>query len=120
MLWPIATIRISWSTFSRPLRRNRLKPEPAIFGVNLKYVFPFVCAMAGSACAGFLSCLFSCTANAIGVGGLPGILAMQPQSMLMYALCMLVAIVVPFVLTYIVGKRKGIDKQAQAVAASLK
>ena len=94
--------------------------EPAIFGVNLKFMFPFVCAMIGSACAGLLSCLFSCTANAIGVGGLPGILAMQPQSMLPYLVCMAVAIVVPFVLTYIVGKRKGIDKQAQAVAASLK
>ena len=92
--------------------------EPAIFGVNLKYVFPFVCAMIGSSIAGFLSCLFSCTANAIGVGGLPGILAMQPQSMLPYALCMLVAIVVPFILTFIVGKRKGIDKEAQAKVAA--
>ena len=90
--------------------------EPAIFGVNLKYVFPFVCAMIGSSIAGFLSCAFSCTANAIGVGGLPGILAMQPQSMLPYLLCMAVAIVVPFILTMIVGKRQGIDKQAQAVA----
>ena len=93
--------------------------EPAMFGVNLKYVFPFVCAMIGSACAGLLSCAFSCTANAIGVGGLPGILAMQPQSMLPFLLCMAVAIVVPFVLTFMVGKRKGIDKQAKAVAASL-
>ncbi len=96
--------------------------EPAIFGVNLKFMFPFVCAMIGSACAGLLSCLFSCTANAIGVGGLPGILAMQPQSMLPYALCMAVAVVVPFVLTFIVGKRQGIDKQAAAageIAAAL-
>ncbi|MDO4806494.1 MAG: PTS system trehalose-specific EIIBC component [Coriobacteriales bacterium] len=91
--------------------------EPAIFGVNLKYMFPFVCGMIGSACAGFLSCLFSCTANAIGVGGLPGILAMQPQSMLPYALCMLVAIVVPFILTFIVGKNQGIDKAAAAAGA---
>lgn len=88
--------------------------EPAIFGVNLKYIFPFVCGMIGSACAGFLSCLFSCTANAIGVGGLPGILAMQPQSMLPYALCMGVAVAVPFVLTFIVGKNQGIDKAAAA------
>ena len=91
--------------------------EPAIFGVNLKYMFPFACAMIGSACAGFLSCLFSCTANAIGVGGLPGILAMQPQSWGPYALCMLVAIVVPFVLTFIVGKRQGIDRQAAEAGA---
>ena len=88
--------------------------EPAIFGVNLKFMFPFVCGMIGSACAGFLSCLFSCTANAIGVGGLPGILAMQPQSMLPYALCMAVAVAVPFVLTFIVGKRQGVDKAAEA------
>ena len=91
--------------------------EPAIFGVNLKFVFPFVCAMIGSACAGLLSCLFSCTANAIGVGGLPGILAMQPQSMLPYALCMGVAIAVPFALTFIVGKRQGVDAKAKAKAA---
>ena len=88
--------------------------EPAIFGVNIKYVFPFVCGMIGSSCAGLLSCLFSCTANAIGVGGLPGILAMQPQSMLPYALCMAVAVAVPFILTFIVGKRQGIDKAAAA------
>ena len=88
--------------------------EPAIFGVNLKFMFPFVCGMIGSACAGLLSCLLSCTANAIGVGGLPGILAMQPQSMLPYALCMAVAVVVPFILTFIVGKKQGVDKAAEA------
>ncbi|MBO7674353.1 MAG: PTS system trehalose-specific EIIBC component [Atopobiaceae bacterium] len=88
--------------------------EPAIFGVNIKYVFPFVCGMIGSSVAGLLSCLFSCTANAIGVGGLPGILAMQPQSMLPYAMCMAVAVAVPFVLTFLVGKRQGIDKAAAA------
>jgi PTS system sucrose-specific IIC component len=58
----------------------------------------------------------SCTANAIGVGGLPGILAMQPQSMLPYAFCMLVAICVPCILTFIIGKRQGIDKEAEAAA----
>jgi PTS system trehalose-specific IIC component len=88
--------------------------EPAIFGVNVKYMFPFVCAMIGSSIAGCLSCLMSCTANAIGVGGLPGILAMQPQSMLPYAFCMLVAICVPCILTFIIGKRQGVDKEAEA------
>ena len=92
--------------------------EPAIFGVNLKYMFPFYSAMIGSAIAGCLSCAFGCTANAIGVGGLPGILAMQPQSMLKYALCMLIVIVVPFALCYTIGKRKGVDKEAQAKGAA--
>ena len=56
--------------------------EPAIFGVNLKYTFPFVCGMIGSACAAVVSVATSTTANAIGVGGIPGILSIQPKYML--------------------------------------
>lgn len=86
--------------------------EPAIFGVNLKYFFPFICGMTGSACAAIVCVSTSTTANAIGVGGIPGILSIQPQYMPTFALAMLVAIVVPFILTTIVGKKNGIDKQA--------
>ena len=54
-------------------------------------------------------CVFTSTAaNAIGVGGIPGILSIQPAYMLSFAVCMLIAIVIPFVLTVIVGKKKGI------------
>lgn len=80
--------------------------EPAIFGVNLKYTFPFVCGMIGSACAAVVSVATDTTANAIGVGGIPGILSIQPQYMLSFAICMLIAIMVPFVLTLIVGNKK--------------
>lgn len=88
--------------------------EPAIFGVNLKYFFPFICGMTGSACAAIVCVSTSTTANAIGVGGIPGILSIQPQYMPTFALAMLVAIVVPFILTTIVGKKKGIGEQAIA------
>ena len=90
--------------------------EPAMFGVNLKYVFPFICGMTGSCIAGIISTASSVTASAIGVGGLPGILSIQPASIAMFALCMVVAVAVPFVLTYIVGKRKGIDREANEEA----
>ncbi|MBR3367476.1 MAG: PTS system trehalose-specific EIIBC component [Lachnospiraceae bacterium] len=90
--------------------------EPAIFGVNMKYNFPFLCGMTGSAIAGCLSVLMGCTANAIGVGGLPGILSMQAPSWLKYAFCMLLAVVIPFVLTMIIGKRKGTDVEAEREA----
>ena len=89
--------------------------EPAIFGVNLKYYFPFLCGMTGSALAAIVCVSTSTTANAIGVGGIPGILSIQPQYMPTFALSMLVAICVPFVLTTIVGKRRGIDKVTDAV-----
>lgn len=82
--------------------------EPAMFGVNLKYNFPFICAMIGSGLAGVFSVLTSTTANSIGVGGLPGILSIQPQYMVSFAIAMLIAIAIPFVLTVIIGKRKNI------------
>ena len=80
--------------------------EPAMFGVNLKYVFPFICAMVGSAVASVISVASGVRAAAIGVGGLPGILSILPQYIPVFAICMLVAIVIPFILTLIVGKRK--------------
>ncbi|MCF0106334.1 MAG: PTS system trehalose-specific EIIBC component [Holdemanella sp.] len=80
--------------------------EPAMFGVNLKFVFPFLCGMIGSCAAAILCTATGVTANAIGVGGLPGILSIQPQYMVQFALCMVVAVVVPFALTVIIGKKK--------------
>lgn len=83
--------------------------EPAMFGVNLKLQFPFLCGMIGSAVAAVVCVATYTTANAIGVGGLPGILSIQPAYMLSFALCMLIAIVLPFVLTVAVGQKKGIQ-----------
>lgn len=80
--------------------------EPAIFGVNLKHVFPFVCGMIGSACAAVVCVAMGTTANAIGVGGLPGILSIRPSFMLSFAVCMVIAVAVPFALTVLVGKKK--------------
>lgn len=54
--------------------------EPAMFGVNLKYTFPFVCGMVGSCIAGLLSVATSCTANAVGVGGLPASSRCSPRA----------------------------------------
>ncbi len=80
--------------------------EPAIFGVNLKYTFPFVCGMIGSACAAIVCVATGTTANAIGVGGLPGVLSIQPAYMLTFTLCMAIAVAVPFILTVIVGNKR--------------
>ena len=80
--------------------------EPAMFGVNLKYVFPFIAGMIGSALAAVLSVVSGVMANAIGVGGLPGILSIQPKYMVVFAVSMLIAIVVPFVITVVVGKKR--------------
>lgn len=78
--------------------------EPALFGVNLKYVFPLVCGMIGSCIAAMISVGCGIEALSIGVGGLPGILSIKPEYWGLFLLAMAVAIVVPFVLTFLVGK----------------
>ncbi|UFT99620.1 PTS system trehalose-specific EIIBC component [Radiobacillus kanasensis] len=73
--------------------------EPAMFGINLKYVFPFFAAMIGSAIAAIISVGSDVFANSIGVGGIPGFLSIQFQDWPMFFLAMAVAVVVPIVLT---------------------
>ncbi|WP_455001825.1 PTS system trehalose-specific EIIBC component [Cardiobacterium hominis] len=80
--------------------------EPALFGVNLKYGFPLVCGMIGSAVAAIISVGSGVQALSIGVGGIPGILSINPQFWGSFALAMAAAIVIPFVLTWLVGQKK--------------
>ncbi|WP_027968287.1 PTS system trehalose-specific EIIBC component [Streptococcus equinus] len=105
--------------------------EPALFGVNLKYVYPFVAGMIGSGLAGLFCTSFNITANAIGIGGLPGILSIQAKYMGLFAINMLIAIAVPFMLTYVFRKgsiltkaeddlKNGEKSQVQAVVAAKK
>jgi len=80
--------------------------EPAMFGINLKYVYPFVAAMVGSAIAGVISVASGVMANSIGVGGLPGILSIKPKFMWIFSFAMLIAVVVPFILTLILSRTR--------------
>ena len=60
--------------------------EPAMYGINLKYKFPMLSAMLGSAAAAAICGGAGVMANGIGVGGLPGILSIQPQYWTVYLL----------------------------------
>ncbi|EMF0079217.1 PTS system trehalose-specific EIIBC component [Enterococcus hirae] len=81
--------------------------EPAMFGINLKYVYPFVAAMVGSGLAGMFANLMNVRANAIGVGGLPDILAIQAETWVPFIISMIIAVIVPFGLT-VIFRRQGI------------
>lgn len=80
--------------------------EPALFGVNLKYGFPFFCGLIGSALAAIFSVSTGVMANSVGVGGLPGILSIQTKYMGSFAIAMAIAFLLPLVLTLIIGKKK--------------
>ncbi|BET95153.1 PTS trehalose transporter subunit IIBC [Xenorhabdus taiwanensis] len=79
--------------------------EPAMYGINLKYRYPMFCAMIGAALAGLVCGLNHVIANGIGVGGIPGILSIKPQFWMIYLIAMLIAIVVPFLLTILAYRR---------------
>lgn len=92
--------------------------EPAMYGINLRYKFPMLCAMVGSALAGLVCGYSGVLANGIGVGGLPGILSIQPQFWGIYAVAMLIAIAVPMMLTIAVYKHKFRNQSQAEISAT--
>ena len=92
--------------------------EPAMYGINLRYKFPMLCAMVGSALAGLVCGYSGVLANGIGVGGLPGILSIQPQFWGIYAVAMLIAIAVPMLLTVAVYKHKFRNQSQAEISAT--
>ncbi|MDL4936485.1 PTS system trehalose-specific EIIBC component [Enterococcus gallinarum] len=84
--------------------------EPAMFGINLKYVYPFLAAMVGSAFGGMLITATNTRALGIGVGRLPGFLSFQIKDYPMVFLSMGVTIVVTFIFTFIFRKVSVLNK----------
>lgn len=91
--------------------------EPALFGVNMKYGFPLICGMIGSSLAAMISVGFGVQAVSIGVGGLPGILSIYSQYWGIFLIAILCAIAVPFMLTYLMGRRKLNAKDCGMISA---
>ncbi|MCH4167822.1 MAG: PTS system trehalose-specific EIIBC component [Streptococcaceae bacterium] len=92
--------------------------EPAMFGINLKFMYPFVAGMIGSAVAGMFVTFMKVRANAIGVGGLPGILAIRGKDMPVFAIAMVIAIVIPIVVT-LTFRKLGILNKAEAELSAI-
>ncbi|MGE6576329.1 PTS system trehalose-specific EIIBC component [Paenibacillus xylanexedens] len=80
--------------------------EPAIFGVNIRYRYPFIFGMIGSAIGGVLLTMNNVQATSIGVGGVPGFLSIFPDKWGVFFIGMAIVLVVPFVLTVIFGRAK--------------
>ena len=83
--------------------------EPALFGVNLKYKFPFFCALIGSAVGALFAGLLQVVAVSLGSAGFLGFLSINATSIPFYLLCEVIAFAVAFALTYFYGKTKAAD-----------
>ena len=79
--------------------------EPAIFGVNFRFMKPFICGMAGGAVGALFGALFGLGAPVYGVTGIPAIPAVN--NVPLYLLEMLIASGVAFILTWFIWKEEG-------------
>ncbi|GGF20643.1 PTS system trehalose-specific EIIBC component [Halobacillus andaensis] len=80
--------------------------EPALFGVNLRFKYPFIIAISSSAIAGLYISSQGVLANSIGVGGVPGIFSIVTQYWFDFIIGMVIVIVLPIIATYLYAKRK--------------
>lgn len=80
--------------------------EPALFGVNLRFKYPFIIAISSSAIAGLYIASQGVVASSIGVGGVPGIFSIVAEYWTEFAIGMAIVIILPLAATYLYAKRK--------------
>lgn len=90
--------------------------EPAIFGVNLRYVKPFIMGLIGGAVGGFLASLFQLAGTGMSITVIPGTLLYLNSQLPLYILTNVVAMVIAFVLTWFFGyKNEGVPAENEPV-----
>ena len=82
--------------------------EPAVFGVNLRLVQPFVCACIGGGVGGWIAALLGLKGTGMSITGIPGMLLYLNKQMPLYILVNVIAFAVAFVLTYFFGMKQDV------------
>ncbi len=90
--------------------------EPALFGVNLRFRFPFFIAISVSGLCGMFMAVRGVEASSIGVGGIPGIFSIVPEDWRAFGIAMLVAIIVPLVGTFLFAKTRHREETPEEAA----
>ncbi|MBS6042949.1 MAG: sucrose-specific PTS transporter subunit IIBC [Clostridium baratii] len=78
--------------------------EAAIFGVNLRFIKPFIFACIGGAASGMTAAIIKLAGTGMGITALPGALLYMNSNILGYILVCAIGIGVSFVLTYMFFK----------------
>ena len=86
--------------------------EPAIFGVNVRFMRPFIAGMLGGACGGALASIMKVYATANGVTGLFGFL-ITADSFVGYLLTVVVSFVVAFAASWVLGIKEDVVEEAE-------
>ena len=86
--------------------------EPAIFGVNLRFMTPFVGGLAGGACGSLYASIVGLGATGTGVTGIFGLL-LHLHMPLQYLLMMAISFGVSFAVTWVFWKPEQTGKEAE-------
>lgn len=97
--------------------------EPAIFGVNLKLKFPFICGMIAAGIASAFIGFFHVLAVAMGPASVIGFISIAPKSIPYFMIGIAISLVLGFTLTYLYGKKNigliiGEEEEEVVVATS--
>ncbi|CAH1851573.1 sucrose-specific PTS transporter subunit IIBC [Convivina praedatoris] len=79
--------------------------EPALFGVNLKYKFPFFIALGASGVASLVMGLFHVLSSSLGPAGVIGFIAIPPTKWGGFFLAVVVSFVLAFSITLVYGRQ---------------
>ena len=75
--------------------------EAAIFGVNLRYIKPFLAGLFGGACGGAYVVAAKVGMTAVGLTGIPGMAIVQPMSLIHYIVGLVIAFGAAFAASYL-------------------
>ena len=92
--------------------------EPALFGVNLKYKYPFFIALGASGVASLFMGLFHVLAASLGSAGVLGFISIKAASIPAYLIGILISFVIAFVITFLYGRRAEAKAAEQENAAA--
>ena len=87
--------------------------EPAIFGVNFRFMKPFVCGMIGGAVGALFGAISKIGATAYGVTGIPGYLTINNYGL--YTILLLISGGIAFILTWIIWKEEAPEPTAEEI-----
>lgn len=93
--------------------------EPAVFGVSLRLIRPFVCSMIAGGIGGFFASIFQLKATGMGLTGIPGTLLYLNNQLPLYLLVNLISFGCGFALTWFFGYKKSMDAELEGTGEEI-
>lgn len=84
--------------------------EPAVFGINLRYIKPYIMALIGGGVGGFMASILKLRATGMSLTGIPGMLLYLNEQLPLYILVNIIAFATAFGLTYFFGFNKEMER----------